>query len=191
MLKYVERPDIKFNYPDCEASFVEVLCENEKQNHVFGALYRHPKQYAREFSSHLGEFLENFTSRKTKLTIMGDIINIDLNKSNVVSNEYINVINSAGFTTLINQPTRIFYYEQSHSVSCSTLDHLITNNSSCFSKVGILVTDVSDHLPIFGYMSLNKPCSNPLKNVYRRHIHDKKKDQYLLSRKILITSTKM
>ena len=80
---------------------------------------------------------------------------------------------------MINQPTRIFYYEDSHSVSCSTIDHLITNSSPCLSKVGILVTDVSDHLPIFGLLSLKKPCINPLKNTFRRCIMDKKKDEFL------------
>ena len=161
-LKYVERPDIKFDHPNCEACFIETLCENEIHNHIFGALYRHPTKQCRAFSIKLSEFLETFTSRKTKLTILGDI-NIDLNKSNVASIEYINAVNSAGFAAMINQPTRIFYYEDSHSVSCSTIDHLITNSSPCLSRVGILVTDVSDHLPIFGLLSLKKPCFNPLK----------------------------
>ena len=139
---------MKFNFPHCEACFIEVHCKNEKQNHIFGTLYRHPIDYARPFTTYLGEFLETFTTRKTKLTLLGDI-NIDLNKSNPVSTEYLNTINSAGFSTLINQPTRIFHYENTNSVSCSIIDHIITNNSSCFSKVGILIADISDHLPLF------------------------------------------
>ena len=115
-LEYEERTDIKFNFPNCEACFVEVECKNPVNNHIFGALYRHPNYYAKTFNNHLGDFLENFTARGKTLTILGDI-NVDLNKSNVASNEYINTLNSAGFSTLINQPTRIFHYEGSNYVA--------------------------------------------------------------------------
>ena len=177
-LQYVERNDIKFDYPNCEACFIEVVCDNTDLNPIFGALYRHPGIYARPFNNHLGEFLEKFTERGVNLTMLGDI-NIDLNKSNVVSHEYVNIINSAGFTTLINQPTQIFHYESLSYVSCSTLDHIITNCSSHFSKVGILVADVSDHLPVFGSMSLSKPRINKVKDLYRRNFHESKKDMFV------------
>ena len=85
-LQFIHRKDIKFTSPNCESCFVEIICGNNQSNHIFGALYRHPNHNPRLFNSYLGEFLENFTARNTKLTILGDI-NIDLNKSNVVSNE--------------------------------------------------------------------------------------------------------
>jgi hypothetical protein len=155
------------------------LCEKESDNQIFGALYRHPFTNVRPFTSYLGEFLETFTARNTKLTMLGDI-NIDLNKSNTPSLEYINTIRSVGFSTLINQPTRIFYYEHSNAVSYSTLDHIITNNSSSFKKVGILIAEISDHLPIFGFMSLSKPSRmKSLQNTYRRFFHESKKDKFL------------
>ena len=76
-LKFIERPDIKFNYDNCEACFIEIMCEKESDNQIFGALYRHPFSNVRPFTSYLGEFLETFTERNTKLTMLGDI-NIDL-----------------------------------------------------------------------------------------------------------------
>ena len=79
----------------------------------------------------MGKFLENFAARGTSLTIMGDI-NVDLNKSNVVSNEYINTLNSLGFSALINQPTRIYSFKGSNTVGCSTLDHLIFDHQQQF-----------------------------------------------------------
>ena len=176
-LTFNKRPDIKFNYPNCEASFVEIECKAPGRNPVFGALYRHPGYCARSFCSYLGEFLEIYAANGTKLTILGDI-NIDLNKTNVISNEYINTLSSLGFSVLINQPTRIFHYEGSNNVSCSTIDHLITNSSPAFSKAGILIADISDHLPIFGLMSLSS-CTNPFKNTYRRFFHESKKDEFL------------
>ena len=177
-LKFNKRPDIKFNYPNCEACFIEIICETPGQNPIFGALYRHPGHNARPFCGYLGEFLEVFAERSIKLTILGDI-NIDLNKTNVISNEYLNTLSSLGFSTLINQPTRIFHNKGSNIVSCSTIDHLITNCSPDFAKVGILIADVSDHLPIFGLVSISKPCKNPFKNTYRRFFRESKKDKFL------------
>ena len=150
-LKSNERPDIKFDFPNCEACFIDIECDIPGPNPVFGALYRHPGHNARPFCSHLRKCLEIFAERGVKLTILGDI-NIDLNKTNVVTTDYINTLSSLGFSLLINQPTRIFHNEGSNSVSCSTIDHLITNSSLDFTKTGILVADVSDHLPIFGLM---------------------------------------
>ena len=127
-------------------------------------MYRHPGSYARPFCNHLGEFLEFFAENGINLTLLGDI-NIDLSKTNPVSKEYVNTLSSLGFSLLINQPTRIFHYEGSDNVSCSTIDHIITNSGSAFTKSGILIAEVSDHLPIFGILSLSKPCSNPFKNT--------------------------
>ena len=95
-------------------------------------------------------------------------------------------MSSVGFSALINQPTRIFYYKNSNSVSSSTLDHIITNSSPNFSKAGILITDVSDHLAVFGLMSISKPFKNPLKNSSRRQIRESGKEKLLncLSKKL-------
>ena len=84
-------------HADCEACFVEIICETSSQNPIFGALYRHPVKNVRMFTSYLGEFLENFAVRGASLTLMGDF-NVNLNKSNVISNEYINTLNSLGFS---------------------------------------------------------------------------------------------
>ena len=176
-LSFIKRPDIKFEHPNCEACFIEIECNTGAKNPIFGALYRHPVKNVRLFTSYLGEFLENFAARGVSLTIMGDI-NIDLNKSNVISNEYINTMSSLGFSALINQPTRIYSYKGSNTVSCSTLDHVITNSSSNFSKVGILISDVSDHLPIFASMSLSK-TKNSLQNTYRRSFPDSKEEKFV------------
>ena len=177
-LQYIERKDIKFDFPDCEACFIEIVCAHENINPIFGALYRHPGRNARLFNTYIGEFLEMFTERKTKLTILGDI-NINLNKANVVSNEYMTTLTSAGFNTLINQPTRLYHYEGLNTVTCSTLDHLITNCGNSFCKTGIIIADVSDHLPIFGLMKISKPCNNTLKNSFKRLFPVEKKDNFV------------
>ena len=126
----------------------------------------------------MGEFLEEFTAKGLGLTIMGDL-NIDLNKSNTISNDYIDTIHSVGFNALINQPTRIVRYNNSNSVSCSTIDHIITNSSQNFSKVGIMISDVSDHLPIFGMIKLANPSLKIKGPIYKRFFPESKKDLFL------------
>ena len=175
-LIYEERDDIIFNYPNVEACFIEIKCKKPGNNPIFGAMYRHPGFYARPFCSHLREFLEVFSETGTNLTILGDL-NIDLSKTNPVSNEYVNTLTSLGFSLLINQPTRIFHYEGTDNLSCSTIDHIITNSSSAFTKAGILIAEVSDHLPIFGIMTLSKH-TNPFKNTFRRSYPESKKDDF-------------
>ena len=81
-----ERSDIKFEFSNCEACFIDVECKAPGPNPIFSALYRHPNQYAKPFCRYLGEFLELFAERGIKLTLMGDI-NIDLNKTNVVTTD--------------------------------------------------------------------------------------------------------
>ena len=175
-LKFNERPDIKFEFPNCEACFVDIECDVPGPNPVFGALYRHPGHNGRIFCSYLGEFLEMFAERSVKLTLLGDI-NIDLNKTNPVTTEYINTLNSLGFSLLINQPTQIFHNVGSNTISCSTIDHLITNSSPDLTKTGILIADVSDHLPIFGLK-----C--PFLNTAKIHLRIRLEDSIMRTKKI-------
>ena len=48
-LKCSPRSDIKFNYPNCEACFVQVECDAPGPSPIFGALYRHPGHEAHSF----------------------------------------------------------------------------------------------------------------------------------------------
>ena len=91
-----------------------------------------------------------------------------MNKSNTISLEYIDILREAGFNALINQPTRIVKDENFNYVSCSTIDHIITNSSQNFTKTGILVSDVSDRLPIFGLLNCNPSGINkgPIYNPF-------------------------
>ena len=56
---------------------------------------------------------------------------------------YLNEIYSAGSYLLINKPTRITL------ISSTTLDDFYTNHIDKICLPGILIYDISDHLPIF------------------------------------------
>ena len=83
---------------------------------------------------------------KKPIYMMGDY-NLDLLKydeSKYVC-EFLDMFFSYGFIPLINRPTRVT------ETTATIIDHIYTNNYNVNSKLlqGILVTDVSDHFPIF------------------------------------------
>ena len=123
-----ERSDIQFNAPDCESCFVEIECNDSKNNPVFGAMYRHGFSDGNLFNVYLRQFLEEFTDKGTRLTLLGDINLNLLNVNDPVVRDYKNGLNSVGFSPLINKPTRIFRAEGCDEVSSSCLEESIYVN---------------------------------------------------------------
>ena len=82
---------------------------------------------------------------------MGDF-NINLLKYDCCNfaNQFFNQLSSSGYTPLITKPTRI-------TKSTATLiDNIFTNNLSRTEHLsGILINDISDHLPIFTITEYN------------------------------------
>ena len=72
-------------------------------------------------------------------------INIDLSKYvyHQNNNKFINKIFTYVYYPLINLHTRII------SPSCSLIDNINTNDVNVSMKNGILINDISDHLPVF------------------------------------------
>ena len=97
--------------------------------------------------------------QKTKkiVYLMGDF-NINLLNEDVhpLTNEFINVLSSHSFYPGITKPTRIT------SSTASLIDNIFTNSKSKQTS-GIIITDLSDHLPIFISTDL-KVSRNTIKN---------------------------
>ena len=74
-------------------------------------MYRHGFIDTNVFNAYLEEFLEEFTDKGIRLTLLGDFnINL-LDAQDSIVRDYKNVLNSVGFSPLINKPTRIFRAE--------------------------------------------------------------------------------
>ena len=78
------------------------------------------------------------------IIICGDF-NIDLLKSqsHIGSGVYLDTLLEQGILPLITLPTRIF------NRSASLIDHIATNISDDSYDTGIIVSDISDHFPVF------------------------------------------
>ena len=74
---------------------------------------------------------------------MGDF-NLDLLNSDLhsITNDFVNVLFSHALSPLISRPTRI----TSHSVTL--IENIFTDISACCNN-GLIIIDLSDHLPIF------------------------------------------
>ena len=76
---------------------------------------------------------------------------------------------SLGYKPLINKPTRITAY------SSTLIDNIFTNDLDYEHKSGIVITDISDHLPIItSCNSIKRLCTSSLRS-YKRNMLNKDK----------------
>ena len=115
---------------------------------LIGIIYRPPDSNLQMFNASLSITLDKIKSEKVNCYLMGDT-NIDLFKhvSHKDTQEFLNLMYSNGFVPLINRPTRLS--KDGKSATC--IDHIFTNNISiCHNtQQGILLSDITDHFPIF------------------------------------------
>ena len=90
--------------------------------------------------------------------VCGDL-NIDLLKSNdhKKTAEFIDTMFSFGFYPLIIKPSRIT------KDSATLIDNIFVNITDGKINSGLLVTDVSDHLPVFAVLERNNKLNFPEK----------------------------
>ncbi|XP_072041239.1 uncharacterized protein [Amphiura filiformis] len=126
-----------------ESLFIEIEKSNS-QNIVVGVVYRPPDQNIDEFNKYIDAVLCKITGQENKLLyIMGDF-NINLFNDDVhkPTGEFVDVITSYSLYPSITKPTRIT------RKSATLIDNFFTNNYANQTS-GIILTDISDHLPIF------------------------------------------
>ena len=136
-----------------ESVFVELLFAGQKSTIVCG-MYRPPNTNKDEFVKYLDIIFNDLTQKNVDLVLAGDY-NLDLiqaGKSHVVDS-FLHTIYSHNCSIAIDQPTRV-------TTSTSTLlDNIIFSNSATVILSGILLTDISDHLPVFCIMNSKKRVS--------------------------------
>lgn len=142
-IEYEVRDDLAINCFDCEDLWIEIK-RNKGKNVILGVIYRHPRHSFKQFQEKLCNTLEKITLENKNVYMCGDY-NIDIlriNKSAPIRFFY-NSIMSYSCRLVIDKPTRIT------SGSATIIDHIYTNDFENTITPGILITDVSDHLPTF------------------------------------------
>ena len=111
-----------------------------------------------------GIVMDSVVRNATHIFIAGDFnINVCDQPSTDAEN-YSNLLYSLNFLPIITRPTR--FANNSVSVSSSNLDHIWTNKLSNFLS-GIVLLDITDHLPCFYSLNLNLFSSNLSKIIIK------------------------
>ena len=131
-----------------ESVFIEIQIDTVQciKDVIIGIIYRPPGTDLCEFNVMIGELLENIKAEDKFCYLMGYYnINFLNYESHDQTATFIDMLYSYTFVPLINRPTRVT------SSSATLIDNIFTNNHDALVKSyqGILVTDLSDHFPIF------------------------------------------
>ena len=145
-----------------------------EKNIVVGTIYKKPDSDIRKFIETFTSVLNKLYSENKLIYFLGDyninLLNID---SHNPTNEFIELMYSHNFFPLVSRPTRIM------QSSATLIDNIFTNNidDTNLSLNGILVTDISDHFPIF---HLNYSYSVEMEESYivTRVYNEKNKNAY-------------
>ncbi len=123
--------------------FIEITNAVGK-NIIVGIVYRPLSKNVNDFIYTLN-MLMGIISKESKICyLMGDFnINILNHYHHSVTGEFLDIMFSYMFFPLITLPTRI----TSHTATI--IDNIFTNHSDNYSRSGLLLSDISDHLPIF------------------------------------------
>ena len=133
----------------CESVFIEIILPNKK-NIIVGNIYRAHRTNTVSFLHDLNACLSKVSIENKPCYISGDF-NFDLLKFdlNDTINDFLSKFYDHNMFPLIDRPTRIT------SSSATLLDNIFCN---CFThkiKSGVLISDLTDHYPIFQCTSSN------------------------------------
>ena len=134
------------NVSNNESTFVEVQVRHGMvvKNIVVSAICRCPSSSHTSFMDSLEIVLQKLMEEKKFVILTGDF-NYNLIKENDDKNtqDFCNLMSSYGYTNVISKPTRI---TRDHA---SLLDNIFISDEIFFNTSGIIMEDLSDHLPIF------------------------------------------
>jgi endonuclease/exonuclease/phosphatase family metal-dependent hydrolase len=132
---------------------------------IVGSCYRpgtkHPSFTVNEQFSQFSELLSNqlndILSLEKPVYVFGDF-NLDVLRYGKCSQvtEYIDFLFSVGMLQVITKPTRL------SKNSASIIDHMLTNSPSYSDESLIVLSDISDHFPIFSFIKGKCKTSIPL-----------------------------
>ena len=128
---------------EIECASVELDMGKDK-NVTVCCVYRAPGGPADVFNEKFEDMI-NTISESHKLTYICGDFNLDLLQceSHHSTHQFVDIMFGAGFYPLITKPSHIT------DLSATFIDNILTNDLTMINKAGLLISDISDHLPIF------------------------------------------
>jgi exonuclease III len=155
-----------------ESLFIRIP-QQKSASLMLGVIYRPPGQPLQLFNEEFSQLLSALTETKKEIILLGDF-NINLLKygDHLHTNNFLDTISSFHFLPAILQPTRI-------TTTTSTLiDNIFTNIWPKIVHSSIIVTDISDHLPIIVWFDNQPVISDKPTPCITRIINDQSMDLF-------------
>lgn len=155
-IEFTIRDDLTIKCDNCDSVFIEINSPQARKS-IIGVIYRPETVILDSFFSDVARVFDIINKEHKMSYVMGDY-NIDLLKhgSNNKISEFVNLIYSNNFFPCIDRPTRVT------EKSATLIDNILTNDMSAKINSGVLVTDITDHFPIFTTSSTNSNFSNDM-----------------------------
>ena len=147
---------------------ISIKSANNKVTNIV-SLYRPPDTSIDDFTASIEALLMN---NNQQTYVCGDF-NIDLinYKQHEQTDTFVNKMFSLGYKPLINKPTRITAY------SSTLIDNIFTNELDLKHRSGVVIADISDHLPIIiNSSSIKNLQINSFRSHKRNMLH---KDKFI------------
>ena len=140
-IHFISHEDYNANNDTCENLCIEIVNKNFRNILLF-VIYRPPNSNPTLFLEYLNNLLGKLHPNKITY-IVGDF-NIDLLKNDChnISTDFTNILYSHSFFLLIHLPTRVT------KSSATLIDNIFCNHLTPHDS-GVIVSDFSDHYPIF------------------------------------------
>ena len=141
-INYVLRDDLNINSEFMEHATVEIKLKNQKL--IVGTIYRPPNTNAKSFTKDFTRYIHKLHKIKGADVVIGLDHNLDLLKKDQHPNTqaFLECILENNMVPCITRPTRI-----TNSTATLIDNMLISNKLYCKQQSGILLSDISDHLP--------------------------------------------
>ena len=150
-----------------EGQFIEIPASENNKPITLINIYKPPKENTsvniNTFTTEISPILQALTDSKPNIIISGDF-NIDLLKINEkrFHCDFFDTMITNGLFPAITLPTRFSEH------SCTLIDNIFSSEHACITSSGILLSEISDHLPCFASFNLNISYNMPTYRIYQR-----------------------
>ena len=144
-VQFRTRDDIKLDH-DSELEYQFIELKAKRRNIIVGSMYRPPNSKEKEFLKDYKELMEKLKKLKDKELVIGMDHNMDFLKSSKHTNTqaFLDYNIDMNMLPTITRPTRIT------DTSATLIDNIfISSGLQEDYGSGIIISDMSDHLPIF------------------------------------------
>jgi len=158
----LEPPSTCLTHTTYESLFI-CIPQDKGTDLIVGVIYRPPGTNLTLFNDEFNVLLADITNSKKEIILAGDF-NIDLLKADKheQTKMFYNYMTSYQILPTISKPTRIT------DLTSSLIDNIFTNQWNKVNASSIIVTDISDHLPIMVRLNLNMPKCNKMETKNQR-----------------------